>query len=40
MMTAGSGDGPLSVRGCPSTVKGVLKIISNRFAEMIFRTRP
>jgi hypothetical protein len=37
---SGSGDGPLSVRGCPSTVKGHPKILSDRFAESIFGTRP
>jgi hypothetical protein len=36
----GSGDGPLSVRGCPSTVKGHPKILSDRFAESIFGTHP
>ena len=36
----GSGDGPLSVRGRPSTVKGHPKILSNRYAESIFGTHP
>jgi hypothetical protein len=39
-MRLGAGDGPLSVRGCPSTVKGHPKILSNRFAESIFGTHP
>jgi hypothetical protein len=36
----GSGDGPLSIRGCPSTAQGHPKILSNRFAESIFGTHP
>ena len=35
-----SGDGLLSVRGCPSTVKGTRRSFQTRSAEMIFRTRP
>ena len=40
VMKLGSGDGPLSVRGRPSTVKGHPKILSNRYAESIFGTHP
>jgi hypothetical protein len=36
---SGSGDGPLSVRGRSSTVTGHPKILSDRFADSIFRTR-
>jgi hypothetical protein len=35
-----SGDGPLSVRGCPSTVKDTRRSFQDRFAESIFGTRP
>jgi len=35
-----SRDGPLNVRGRPSSVKGTRRSFSNRFAESIFRTHP
>jgi hypothetical protein len=35
-----SGDGPLSVRGRPSSVKGTRRSFQDRFAESIFGTHP
>ena len=37
---AGSGDGPLSVRGAPSPSRGIRRSFQDRFAESIFETHP